>query len=1346
LCSVGICRERRFADCWPEARNPDDNPIETIELPTWAGTQRDQGLVPGSRSRDEGPSKVKALLAPTGVPSTFTASSRQRSLSAPHVLSIPTVDSASPEQRDVLALGVLRAPGLQHKEAPFLTSTPADSLQVPLKAASSAERKRPIQRTRDVAEIEPWTLPNSICYVPYEGSQRDERMTVDLVLVYMYRGEHSTRAHIEFFERPKLGLEPNTQRGKTRAILAASGKDIELQLMPPAAPPQPTKFSASEIAPNWLNDPSMLPEVIPHNRTICMGYDLDTVPDPNSINYEQATLKLFEKLDERRRSCSTRPIIFIGHGLGCLVVQHAFQRRTGNAVAESIQKACAGILYHHVPVEESGLNGSNFVPAMERIGSNVIPATGTFKSTPAPEQKSLKLDITKTAREHSILHHVLRYGTSEKDHTHSFKFSTKNDIEFQQLSAKIVEWSETHQLIRAVTQAEFATVQRLIDEGVKINLRKTLFEETALHVACQMHSFKSQHIDLLVGLGKADVTLKDSLGRTPLHYALLRESPDVEVVRVLLEAGDDIMVPDCDHITPKDQARKTAPRRVQNLLRRRPLIKGPSAAKGAVTYALPHSNSAGDVCDAYQMVATEMYFDSQTRTEKHLPRHFSISDAIYGTKSLQNLLDDSRSKDIKDELVCRWYHLPANNMAWVEDLFQNQFKMHPTIWSEQVRDSEWPHGRCIIPHTTQFTTESGESMLAICMPYVSYEDNYRQRSVSDAVRRQVPSTQTRWPGILKSELFQMQGYFDPLNALGVLPNLPQQTDTTTPSTPRHRRHSSENGPLSDGPGSDRPNSAQSRSRGTSPVLAYDSDDDSDAGASGGGPSQAAANRLSKEEEKLVRVYLHHSPPLHMRRTLDQYYYYMLEDTRERDADQVVTRWAERRLGKAHHNILMVDQLWIWVIKGSGGQSDRVVSCFPERQGHGSGFLDDLQRNVLNHNTDKRQPIKSADDLVARIVLTCSDIFGWSQGSELVRFLHFLEATVGRLGDVEIKLLNNFGKSSESLHHLDDNHFQYAKEKDNMLIEMLDIREQVKLLKEAKDIRDEISIIMHVLSEQRRVLEDDVILSFFRPIKNDAPDIDVFRPWREPLRVIKRAIDDFKRMDKQLEGIVDDLHHLLDLRQKQATVWEARSTRESARATIRQSRITTIFAIVTIIFLPLSFCASFFAIDIAEFPVDANGRTNWPLRRLCAYVFGASFAVVIPVIIIAMNTQRVVAAYNHFDEKWLLPLTIFFLKALSELPYMKRLCSTAVDGVERHRSHTYGMPYAAEPKPTPRLKSHSLATGVLLLGLGRRDASRSSLKSTCSGLDSEPRAQRSPIFAGWMKKRRERKRKPADEDV
>jgi hypothetical protein len=789
-------------------------------------------------------------------------------------------------------------------------------------------------------------------------------------------------------------------------------------------------------------------------------------------------------------------------------------------------------------------------------------------------------------------------------------------------------------------------------------------------VACQIISSRSQHIRLLIEDGKADVTLQDSRRRTPLHYTLDRTSPDLEVVRELLEAGAETFVPDEDGVTPVDLARTGRSSGVRKLLRKRPLVKGPSATKGSVSYAQPHSDQAMKVCKGFQMAATEMYLNRQSLTEKHLPRHFLIDEAIYGKKDLQVLLNETRSKGIEDELICRWYHLPANNMTWIEDLFRNRFRMHPNIWSDQVRDSEWPHGRCIKPHTSQYPTESGETVLAICIPYVSYEDNYRQESVSATVREQIPNTLAKWFKTVR------EGLPDELHGLHVsetldVPGVPQRQnaaeDTSWDSHHRHQRHPS--GPSQSGSeptALDEHGSTHSPSRGTSTL---DSDSDSDAEISENGRIVTGSGRLSKEEETRVQAYLHHDPPLHIRPTVDQYYYYMLEDTRLRDADQVVTRWARDRLHKKHHNILMIDQLWLWVIKDNNGP-DRVVSCFPERQGCDPGLLDYLQRNILHHNAQNRQPIKMTVDLVAQIIATCSDVFSWSQEAELARFLHFFEATVGRVGDDEIGLLNEFTKNSEKLHALKDSHFHYTKNKDKFLIEMLDIRPQVTLLKEAKDIRDEIKIILHVLGEQRRVLADEPIVSFFVSEQGISPNLDPSRTLTKPLRIIDRAIGDFKKMDKQMKEIHDDLNHLLDLQQKQATVWEARSTREGARATSRQGNVMVIFTMVTIIFLPLSFMASFFALDIKEFPADENGQTNWPLHRVCAYLFGVSFAVIIPFIALAFASELVYTTCHIIEENWLIPRAINILRLLS-ISFMKKKCEATIAMIERHREACYG---------------------------------------------------------------------------
>jgi hypothetical protein len=60
--------------------------------------------------------------------------------------------------------------------------------------------------------------------------------------------------------------------------------------------------------------------------------------------------------------------------------------------------------------------------------------------------------------------------------------------------------------------------------------------------------------------------------------------------------------------------------------------------------------------------------------------------------------------------------------------------------------------------------------------------------------------------------------------------------------------------------------------------------------------------------------------LHPRRTLDQFYYPALNDTRIRDADQTISKWsgndvpADGKAGASNDSLLIiVDQLWCWVV-------------------------------------------------------------------------------------------------------------------------------------------------------------------------------------------------------------------------------------------------------------------------------------------------------------------------------------------------------------------------------------------------------------------------------------------------
>ena len=78
------------------------------------------------------------------------------------------------------------------------------------------------------------------------------------------------------------------------------------------------------------------------------------------------------------------------------------------------------------------------------------------------------------------------------------------------------------------------------------------------------------------------------------------------------------------------------------------------------------------------------------------------------------------------------------------------------------------------------------------------------------------------------------------------------------------------------------------------------------------------NTRASMDEDLIAAYLRpslqgHKKALQIRRTLDQYTYSTLDDTTSRDQDQVVFRYTRDHSSLNEPVILMVDQLWLWMI-------------------------------------------------------------------------------------------------------------------------------------------------------------------------------------------------------------------------------------------------------------------------------------------------------------------------------------------------------------------------------------------------------------------------------------------------
>jgi len=160
-----------------------------------------------------------------------------------------------------------------------------------------------------------------------------------------------------------------------------------------------------------------------------------------------------------------------------------------------------------------------------------------------------------------------------------------------------------------------------------------------------------------------------------------------------------------------------------------------------------------------------------------------------------------------------------------------------------------------------------------------------------------------------------------------------------------------------------------------------------------GRSRPIPSRIAKSglETQLIWQYLGCEPPIHFRRTLDQYGYPNLRSTVARDDDQMLWKRTRRAvhlddqlrsyIGRTDDdpddpertvfmdgNVLMVDQLWLWIV-----DQKTIVTFFPNQEATTSeGKLfeqTNLHSSIYNElNGDLARRFETAGDLAALIML------------------------------------------------------------------------------------------------------------------------------------------------------------------------------------------------------------------------------------------------------------------------------------------------------------------------------------------------------------------------------------------
>ncbi|KAI0885990.1 uncharacterized protein GGS22DRAFT_179033 [Annulohypoxylon maeteangense] len=831
-------------------------------------------------------------------------------------------------------------------------------------------------------------------------------------------------------------------------------------------------------------------------------------------------------------------------------------------------------------------------------------------------------------------------------------------------------------LLWAATNGNVELARVLLENYARLDVTNNR-GRTALHLAAEgSHKEQSEEMVRLLLDHEADPSAVSDGGWTPLHNAA--QSGYAPIVALLLETGANVNAVLSNGMTPLHWAAFNGCEEVVQLILTRfdvnlsikdsfnrtamlcaaeknhpEIVQLLSPARGADRL----SPVAQQACRAFE--ATVVDFGQFEK--KQLVSKYSVYELLYGwDHENEKPKVPTLTKNIKYQPDFRWIHLPANNIAWVETLLAKSFieAGHRDIEAfkalekcfDQEHQGQHAHAHFMRTFSNRITSpraglqdkRDDKSSLAplseepsdVSMGSTqnSTNDGDSPKKSSDHFEDDMPTKKKS-----KSEMIAERHPKKHKRAKGPPGNPPQRQDSFA---------SNLSGKFQAPLAWETPKFAASSGKIVlfMPFLHYETDERrrkmSKAIKNVYEDRQVLDN--SSRDSLIVNAYLKSEPRLHPRRTLDQFFYHGI-DTSARDTDQVVYRYCKRH--NKEPKVFMVDQLWLWIIG-----KDLVITCFPQRWDQPKQDpLNVLDGIIEETNAKTRPPIGS--------VCRCSGTFDRHRlDNQDFQFLDMFESSIGLVTDRESQLFSRFNKASAQSAQWLQHHRRrrsmgrparlpsfgspneyHGKDMDQFPDALLDIGVETSLLAEIKDIRDELGIITGLLEGQLSTLDDfemqitDELRSNSGTGENrraiDLAVTDIRKRSREQLRGLEIRKKDIERMDHQAESLYRNLTDLLDLKQKHSNALEARFAGDQAVIAARQGQTVMVFTIVTIIFLPMSFIAAFFAINLQEWE---GGKLTIPY--VSKYLFGIGLGVSVPLIATAFTITDISDTVRGFTDR------------------------------------------------------------------------------------------------------------------
>ncbi|KAL7947725.1 hypothetical protein V8C42DRAFT_315409 [Trichoderma barbatum] len=418
-------------------------------------------------------------------------------------------------------------------------------------------------------------------------------------------------------------------------------------------------------------------------------------------------------------------------------------------------------------------------------------------------------------------------------------------------------------------------------------------------------------------------------------------------------------------------------------------------------------DNAEELVDEFK--AGVMYFrregDRKWRGEQYVDVDSSSGDFPNQKVKMDSILSNTaknRKLFKSDEECIKYFHFPANHMEWIEKAINKYYDVNKDdqedydeeenqvlsfeYWRGQLHGSGIGKGLFHLRHmrprcahiSEDHTDHSAPSNIALFLPYLHWETNRRRSKMAQIVQELVEDNKTS----LSSRIIEAAGDVHCLRPKFKRDSIPSKVG----------RYLYDVAQVWD-------------------AMDYEAD-------------ERLLRQSFSEEARGTKC----EPPLHIRRTLDQSYFSIVEDTAARDTDQVVYRQTRARKEKhlkhqeddksgmsstsvntmaprSRHieasrgtmagttfgsitssdiattkkkkkmtklvgvtRVVMVDQLWMWILG-----EDTIITSFPRRWGRNKPDSSGVHKS-LRKILGKRKHIRSIYHLATLIIDQCSKVF------------------------------------------------------------------------------------------------------------------------------------------------------------------------------------------------------------------------------------------------------------------------------------------------------------------------------------------------------------------------------------